>query len=233
VACSKHGSPEHQAYSHIVQFAIVDPRTFPSKQSPDVAHHPHAISSMHVLQIVLRAQRTFLTPNKKSVLFVLLSIVSVVFAFNNLAGNTPTPAQTGELEKNTDFLFGVKNVRCARNTICKTCIEDIACGWCATSGLCFDGNVLGSTIANCTMWEYAWCSGEPCLEHATCYACNSDPLCGWCSSTQTCTEGGAQGPMFGDCPPDQWFGSTCDGAPNPTQFLLQTKKESIEENADE
>eukprot|EP00298_Acanthocystis_sp_HF-20_P001623 c12037_g1_i1.p1 GENE.c12037_g1_i1~~c12037_g1_i1.p1 ORF type:complete len:177 (+),score=84.10 c12037_g1_i1:32-532(+) len=160
-------------------------------------------------------------------ILLFISFICVVSAWDNLQGNTPTPAQTGEQKQNTKFLFSASDIRCARHTICKKCTEDIGCGWCATSGLCLDGNVLGSTNANCTMWEFAWCSGEPCVEHASCDSCNSDPLCGWCSSTQTCTEGAAQGPMFGDCPSDQWFGESCVGVPNPTQFLIQSKQETL------
>merc|ERR1712232_221544 len=128
---------------------------------------------------------------------------------DGLAGLTPTSSKTGQPKENQKFLFGATETKCARHVICKACTEDISCGWCATSGLCFDGNVLGPTMANCSMWEFAWCSGEPCLEHASCDSCITDPLCGWCAGTQSCTEGSTQGPMFGDCLADEWMGEAC------------------------
>ena len=81
---------------------------------------------------------------------------------DGLPGLTPTAAQTGQLKENQKFLYGKTDTKCARHAICKTCVEDIGCGWCATMGNCFDGNVLGATQANCSMWEFAWCSGEIC-----------------------------------------------------------------------
>merc|ERR1711908_142669 len=131
---------------------------------------------------------------------------------DGIAGLTPTSTQTGQLKENQKFLFGPTETKCARHVICKSCIEDISCGWCATSGLCHEGNVLGSFMANCSMWEFAWCSGEPCMEHASCDACISDPLCGWCAGTQSCTEGTEKGPMFGDCLADEWMGEACSAA---------------------
>merc|ERR1719386_651801 len=130
-----------------------------------------------------------------------------------VVGNLPTSAQTGQLHDNQKFLFGPTDTKCSKHYICKSCVEDVTCGWCATSGLCYDGNVLGPMVANCSMWEFAWCSGEPCVEHATCKACITDPLCGLCQHTNTCTEGSAQGPMFGDCQEGSWFG----GASTPTR----------------
>merc|ERR1712113_709776 len=142
-------------------------------------------------------------------LAILVSHLEASGEIDGLAGLTPTSSQTGQLKENQKFLFGATETKCARHVICKACTEDISCGWCATSGLCYDGNVLGPGLANCSMWEFAWCSGEPCLEHSSCDSCITDPLCGWCAGTQSCTEGSQQGPMFGDCLADEWMGEAC------------------------
>eukprot|EP00300_Choanocystis_sp_HF-7_P023994 c25389_g1_i1.p2 GENE.c25389_g1_i1~~c25389_g1_i1.p2 ORF type:complete len:176 (-),score=22.25 c25389_g1_i1:21-515(-) len=155
----------------------------------------------------------------------LLLLACVVCGFNGIEGNTPTAHQTGEVAAASRYLFGATTTKCARHVICKSCVEDIHCGWCATSGLCHDGNVLGATFENCTMWEFSWCSGEPCVEHATCHACTSDPLCGWCQTTLTCTEGGPQGPMFGDCKAEGWYGEGCAGLPDSRIVHLQAAAE--------
>eukprot|EP00299_Pterocystis_sp_00344_P017017 c8538_g2_i2.p2 GENE.c8538_g2_i2~~c8538_g2_i2.p2 ORF type:complete len:167 (+),score=22.19 c8538_g2_i2:39-539(+) len=162
--------------------------------------------------------------------FVLSACIVFALAADGVTGTTPTLAQTGELRENQRFLFAATDTKCARHVICKSCVEDITCGWCATSGLCYEGNVLGAFKANCSMWEFAWCSGEPCNEHATCLACSSDPLCGWCQSTQSCTEGGEQGPMFGDCHADQWFHKSCAGASSSLGManIQESAPESVE-----
>merc|ERR1711988_1741851 len=132
--------------------------------------------------------QTQLTMKVVVLLAVLLGAV-VASDVDGIAGLTPTSTQTGQLKENQKFLFGATETKCARHVICKACVEDISCGWCATSGLCYDGNVLGPSMANCSMWEFAWCSG-----------------------TQSCTEGGAAGPMFGDCLADEWMGEACSAA---------------------
>merc|ERR1712167_313789 len=76
---------------------------------------------------------------------------------------------------------------------------DVNCGWCAVTKTCMEGVIMGPLSSNCSAWDYAFCSGEPCATYRTCSTCMSDPFCGWCPSTQLCSEGNKNGPLFGKC----------------------------------
>merc|ERR1719387_2284471 len=82
---------------------------------------------------------------------------------------------------------------------CSKCVADVNCGWCSVTKTCMEGVIMGPLSSNCSAWDYAFCSGEPCATYRTCSTCMSDPFCGWCPSTQLCSEGNKNGPLFGKC----------------------------------
>jgi len=94
---------------------------------------------------------------------------------------------------------------CGKFKSCTTCLsravpETQNCGWCASLKSCLPGQMEGPIGgANCTQWDFGWCSGEPCNIYQNCFQCVQDPFCGWCGETYECTEGTASGPLFKTC----------------------------------
>merc|ERR1712226_1727305 len=79
------------------------------------------------------------------------------------------------------------------------------CGWCESESKCMPGGAAGPHRANCSAWDFAFCSNLPCTEHTSCNTCSSDPMCGWCSSSNICTEGNPRGPVFMTCLAKDWL----------------------------
>ena len=108
---------------------------------------------------------------------------------------------------------------------CKACTADPDCGYCPSTGDCFLGNAKGPIprfkgdiqflldprkafeyATNCSAWQFAYCTGEPCRTYSNCKGCMSDAFCGWCGATGTCTEGDAAG-SYGEFCPRGWIHS--------------------------
>lgn len=98
---------------------------------------------------------------------------------------------------------------CHKAASCGECIRGDGCGWCASDARCYAGTEMGAVGTNCTgVWDFGFCSSEPCSSYGSCDACTSDPLCGWCNTTTTdfpfCTEGTEKSPAFLQCPRKDW-----------------------------
>jgi hypothetical protein len=81
---------------------------------------------------------------------------------------------------------------------------NLQCGWCPKEKKCFKGGAAGPLGANCTTWDYAYCSRDPCSVYSSCGACSADPMCGWCSTTSSCVEGSSKGPWLNRCSRDAY-----------------------------
>jgi len=103
------------------------------------------------------------------------------------------------------------NLKCKRHTGCSMCVGDLHCGWCQTNGQCVEGYVSGPQMGNCTDWDYAFCSGEPCNSYGSCGSCSKDPMCGWCGSgnASKCMEGAKKAPVIEKCPVNHWEYERC------------------------
>merc|ERR1712019_39455 len=103
-------------------------------------------------------------------------------------------------------------ISCDSITHCGPCTMHLHCGWCAKEKKCMAGGVAGATgssASNCTQWDYAYCTQDPCSVYNSCSACSADPMCGWCSSTSACVEGSAKGPWLNRCGRDSFSFDTC------------------------
>merc|ERR1719387_1997897 len=58
---------------------------------------------------------------------------------------------------------------------CSKCVADVNCGWCSVTKTCMEGVIMGPLSSNCSAWDYAFCSGEPCATYRTCSTCMTDP----------------------------------------------------------
>eukprot|EP00301_Raphidiophrys_heterophryoidea_P016742 c2637_g1_i1.p1 GENE.c2637_g1_i1~~c2637_g1_i1.p1 ORF type:complete len:182 (+),score=20.59 c2637_g1_i1:1-546(+) len=95
---------------------------------------------------------------------------------------------------------------CSIFSTCSLCIVRSECGWCNFhQSRCVAGTLNGPERANCTTYEYGFCSGEPCQTYGDDCSCVQDPFCGWCAATATCMEGTKSGPLLEACPENSWF----------------------------
>merc|ERR1711998_632487 len=92
---------------------------------------------------------------------------------------------------------------------CSSCLVFKECGWCASTGVCMNGNNLAPLTGNCTVWDYGICSGEPCSSYSNCYSCSRDPFCGWGADTFQCMSGNFAGPTGGACPAEAYSYQSC------------------------
>ena len=139
--------------------------------------------------------------------------------------------------KNHPHFRGVGNAAANTDT-CSACVSDPGCGFCPNSGLCLEGvpsgpvprfenmdqmPVFGSKedlqkvfmyAANCSSWQFAQCSPEPCRSHESCGDCLADPYCGWCGMTGRCEEGNQAGSVGEYCPRG-WMASPMHAAWGP------------------
>ena len=52
------------------------------------------------------------------------------------------------------------NADCTLFPSCNTCVNyKHKCGWCASEGKCMEGNKMGPSGVNCTLWDHGFCSG--------------------------------------------------------------------------
>jgi len=102
-------------------------------------------------------------------------------------------------------------LECGRHRGCASCVGDLHCGWCQTSGKCTEGYVANPKAGNCTDWDYAFCSGEACSVYGNCASCGKDPMCGWCDGKKgsKCTEGSSSGAVVEKCPVGTWQYDRC------------------------
>ena len=103
---------------------------------------------------------------------------------------------------------------CAAHTDCLSCTQDPACGYCASSHTCFEGDSSGPTGGTCAMWQYVqsdcpdYDSGPTpdvppidCTVATNCADCTAMDTCGWCATSGTCLTGTASGANTGVCMP--------------------------------
>jgi hypothetical protein len=154
--------------------------------------------------------------------------------------------------QNRPHFRGVGNAAANTDT-CSACVSDPGCGFCPNSGLCLEGvpsgpvprfenmdkmPVFGSEedlqkvfmyAANCSSWQFAQCSPEPCRSHESCGDCLADPYCGWCGMTGRCEEGNQAGSVGEYCPRG-WIASPMHGAWGPMSGRAR-RHELVDANA--
>lgn len=79
---------------------------------------------------------------------------------------------------------------------CGECVARKTCGWCASSSSCFEGDLGGPFVRNCSFWNFELCEAG-CAELDTCDACILQDGCGFCTSSCSCLQGHKKGPAFG------------------------------------
>ena len=139
---------------------------------------------------------------------------------------------TAHVDLSYDFIEESEgtNVNCGDFKSCSACTPFKGCGWCASGNVCLGGNMNGPSMANCSFWDYGFCTGEPCSVYTHCYSCISDPFCGWYASSASCTEGSRDGPLFGSCAAFDY--GRCDAAMDAFPQYPVANNNDLEENSD-
>lgn len=118
---------------------------------------------------------------------------------------------------------------CEAHKTCRSCADDINCGWCASDDACYEGVELGPIFKQCSQWTHTFCHGarrladgppprahrpslrsaccadEPCQDRRDCHSCLTNAKCGWCAATATCEEGTAKRSIESACPLSRWM----------------------------